>query len=206
MKCILNGCWIGLRASTVHEEVKLQKVFNPPNVPDQDAHIDAPVMCANNNDYLLHDHNGTVFAWNWQTDDVTPIALTGGNYSGYSQFWHGDLPVATNNPLIAVEPGEIFVQVQNNNPSDAQVSITNAGGGTLCDVQASEDAAWLTVSVNGYTITNTIDPSQMSTDAATAMVTVSGGGAGNTATYTVSVTKAGVMAAPSDLQAPPLRD
>lgn len=78
------------------------------------------------------------------------------------------------------------------NPSPKTVTVTNASGGTLGTVIVSQGAPWLTVTRSGsgntQTLTNTVDITGLNANTYTEKVTVSGGGASNSVSYTVALT------------------
>jgi hypothetical protein len=77
------------------------------------------------------------------------------------------------------------------NPDSQSISVSNIGGGTLNAITVSSSATWLTLhkagSGNGQTISNIVMLGTLDTGKYQATVTVSGGGASNTATYQVKL-------------------
>lgn len=120
----------------------------------------------------------------------------------------GDLPdLAASEPIIALAPTRLTFAVGD---APQPVAVTNDGAGTLTDVstRVSNDARdWLSVdrsgSGNTQTITATVDTAGAGLVPGVyyGTVEISGGGAINSPTFTVTLTVGDVMAPPNDLQA-----
>ncbi len=96
-------------------------------------------------------------------------------------------------PQIALSPSSLAFSAElgAGNPASRTVSVRNSGIDVLGGVDATEGAEWLSVSRSGsgnaQQITNSVDISSLKAGNYTATVTVGGGGATNTATYTVGL-------------------
>ncbi len=100
----------------------------------------------------------------------------------------GSLPGA-NEPVIGFQPSSLSFSAfeGGGNPVPKTVTIINTGTGSLSGLAASDDAAWLTVSLGATTITNTVASAGLAVGNYTATVTVS---AGNASSQTYEVTLA----------------
>jgi hypothetical protein len=101
---------------------------------------------------------------------------------------------------------EITFIVQNEIvPFPKVVAVIYAGNGTLDNVDIQGAPSWLTIvrggSGNTQTLTNSIDPSGLSTGIHNATITVLGGGPSNSENYTVTLNVAQNVLAPSKLNA-----
>lgn len=106
--------------------------------------------------------------------------------------FHLDTCVASTEPLIGLTPSGLSFDTQEGvNPAARQVTVSNAGGGDLGTVSASDDADWLTVSTNETTLTNSVDVTGLATGTHDATVTVSATGAAESKQYSVSLTVRG---------------
>ncbi len=106
--------------------------------------------------------------------------------------FHLDTCIASTDPLIGLSPsGLSFDTEEGTNPAAQQVNVSNRGGGDLGAVSATDDAAWLTVSVDGTTLTNSIDVAGLTGGTYDATVTVSASGAAEPKDYAVSLTVRG---------------
>jgi hypothetical protein len=170
----------------------------------------SPEMCVNHDEYVIiavgsyydDDRNFQYLMFNWadpQKSFEVPAPFKG-NIGG---SWWGPLPSNTE-PVIALDKSAItfsgITQPQN-------VVVSNSGAGTLGAVTVSEDAAWLTTDIqnngtNTITIANNVSGSGLADGEYKATATVSGGGASNTASYTVILVKGdNVLLSPQNLQA-----
>lgn len=137
-------------------------------------------------------------------DDDTAFYL--GECKPYD-FWVGDLPAPPSpTPHIALSPTSLdFTSTGGATPAAQTVNVTNSGVGTLTTVTVQGDPAWLTVtpggSDNAQTLENAVSISGLSPGIHEATISVSGGGAGNTATYTVTLNIATTLLAPGGLSA-----
>jgi len=124
-------------------------------------------------------------------------------------FWPGALPPPEgDNPAIALNTTSLsFVALTPDDPPASQtVIVSNGGAGTLGQVNVSDDADWLIVTVSAgdtgtQKLTNTVEPSSLGSGTHSATVTVSGGGAVSSATYTVTLTVGSDLPAPTALTA-----
>lgn len=153
--------------------------------------------------------NGT-YSYNWIIDVKNGVShMVGQAPAELRDYWPGTLPPPrVDGPALAVSPSTVTFTTASSSiaPADRSVSVTNAGSGTLSKVTASQSSAWLSVTVQGsggntQTILNQVNPSGLATGTHTATVTVSGGGAANSATYSVVLTIGSAVAAPSALTA-----
>ncbi len=139
----------------------------------------------NGEDYIAFGtDNGNAYLLHWSTGTAEQIARFGDVYLG-------TLPTG-DQPALSVTPASVSFTAS----GSQNVTVSNIGAGTLSKVSASVSYAggsgWLTATVQGnggntQTIANTVDASSLSPGSYSATVTVSGGGATNTAVYTVSV-------------------
>ncbi|MBD3242556.1 MAG: hypothetical protein GF331_18345 [Chitinivibrionales bacterium] len=106
--------------------------------------------------------------------------------------FHLDSCVASTEPLIGLSPSGLSFDTQEGvNPAAQQVAVFNAGSGSLGTVSANDDAAWLTVSTDGTTLTNSVNVSGLGAGTYDATVTVSASGAAESKQYGVSLTVRG---------------
>lgn len=169
--------------------------------PDKGACIEGPTRC---------------FLVNWRTDErvgefgLKDVPSWTTEYSMLpAQVWDGALPVVTTAPYMRADKSElIFVTDGATIPAAKTVVVVNAGVGTLGPLTAtvSPQSGWLTVSPdeNGgdtQTVANAIEPSRLTSDISQATVTLTGGGASNEISYTVTAYKGSAIAAPSGLTA-----
>jgi hypothetical protein len=104
-----------------------------------------------------------------------------------------DPGTSQDDPRIGLNPAVLnFSAVTGGgNPSDLGVSISNTGGGTLDNIEFVENASWLSVERNGsgdsQMLTNSVNISGLNADSYQTTVSVFGGNATNSATYTVNL-------------------
>jgi hypothetical protein len=130
---------------------------------------------------------------------------------GYNafDFWLGTLPPPpAAAPRIALDSTQLdFIATGSTPPAVKVVHVSNTGIGTLADVTVAENASWLTVtragSGNTQTLSNAVDQSGLTKGAYTTTVTVSGGGANNSAAYAVTLNVGSAVSAPTSLAASP---
>ncbi len=180
--------------------------------------------CVNNSDYLFYDAGGCMWppediggcdtcqrAWvtNWRTEEHWQVPNLPCHNMYSNDFWLGTLPPPTaTQPYIALSTSSVvFMDTTLPVPSQ-DVTVSNSGVGTLGQVSTaiSPAAAWLSVTVQGsggntQTIRNAVDPSGLPPGAHATVVTVSGGGATNSAQYAVTLNVALTIPAPSGLTA-----
>jgi hypothetical protein len=119
----------------------------------------------------------------------------GGNYRGdiYPCAWI-DPGTAPAQPAIAINPTALSYSATAGgaDPASQTVTVTNSGAGTLTAVNISKKRAWLAVTLSGsgntQTVTNAIALGTLAAGTYRDTVTVSGGGASNSATYIVTLT------------------
>ncbi len=122
-------------------------------------------------------------------------------------FWAGTLPPPpADGPRISLSPTNLsFTSTNGATPAAQTVTLSNTGIGDLAAVTLQSVPSWLAVTGNtgGNTqvLTNTVDPSGLAPGAYNATLTVSGGGATNSANYTVTFNVGVSVNAPSGLQA-----
>lgn len=171
---------------------------------------------ANANDYVAflsgNDTASTrAYIQNWKTGAFTQVhtsftsLVTNKWLIRIGGGWLGALPSPT-----ATTP-EITLNQTNLNftsTSTQNVSVTNTGSGTLTKVSAAVSPAspWLTVTVQGsggntQAIANAVSATGLADGSYAATVTISGGGASNTAQYNVQLTVGTGIAAPTSLSA-----
>ncbi|MBD3421606.1 MAG: hypothetical protein GF398_15935 [Chitinivibrionales bacterium] len=202
-------CWAQVRHSTVHSEVQIENYLVPPTVRNAtDGHIHAPILCFNDTQWLVYKNDGDTvyYAWNTATDELQTIRMRYFDRGYYcSGFWKGPLPAPTNEPLIALDKSSLVFQLDASGTAGAQqLAVTNAGSGVMQTVTASSNASWLQSAVGGNDNSQTIDVSitgALPSDANTATLTITGGGASNRVAVQVAAYKAGVLAAPDNLDA-----
>jgi len=114
-------------------------------------------------------------------------------------FWPGPLPTS-DNPVIALDKTTLTFSSEQTDPQ--RVTVTNSGGGTLSDLTIEEDASWLTVEVQGsgntQELVNYVTLDGLTGESYSTTVTVGGGSAANTKSYTVVLTTGTSIPAPTD--------
>jgi hypothetical protein len=117
----------------------------------------------------------------------------------YGDFTAGDgtgdpWPGTADDPVLQLDPGGLTFtgQVGGAGPADRTVTVSNAGGGTLDAVAASESSTWLTVSSsgsgNGQLLSNHVDVTGLAAGSYDAEVSVSCPNATNSPqSYTVAL-------------------
>lgn len=135
--------------------------------------------------------------YNWRAHRqlvvTTNVANTNPKQFDCAGDFHLDTCVQSTEPVLRVSPTSLaFSCDEGSSPSSQQVTASNAGGGSLGTVTATDNAPWLTVSVDGLALTNTVDASSLSEGTYDAVVTVSATGAAANQTYSVSLTVRGV--------------
>ncbi|MBD3240638.1 MAG: hypothetical protein GF331_08650 [Chitinivibrionales bacterium] len=127
---------------------------------------------------------GKAYLLHWSTGATEEIPAFG-------EVFLGVLP-SSSDPTLSVSPSSVSFTAS----GSQDVTVTNVGAGTLGAVATSiayaSGSGWLTAAVQGsggnsQTISNTVDVSGLAAGSHSATVTVSGGGASNTALYTVQV-------------------
>lgn len=122
-------------------------------------------------------------------------------------YWDGALPgPPAAGPRVELSPTALqFVSHGGATPGAEEVTVTNAGAGTLTEVTVQGVPDWLTVVQSGNgntrTLTNSVDLSGLQPGVYDATITVSGGGASNAVNYTVTLNVALSLLAPSGLTA-----
>ncbi|MBD3241078.1 MAG: hypothetical protein GF331_10875 [Chitinivibrionales bacterium] len=102
-------------------------------------------------------------------------------------------------PSIVLSPESLSFEAQQGgaNPSPKTVTVSTPVG-SLSGLSVSDNAGWLTASLSGATITNSVNLSGLSADVHTAQVTVTADNANpSTATYTVTLSVVGAPVATS---------
>jgi hypothetical protein len=150
-----------------------------------------------------------LYLWNWRTvENYGEFSLPDSTIDDAfvpSTVWDGPLPQVNTEPFIQLDrSGLIFSYNGTTAPAPQTVTVTNGGPKTLSEVTVSvqpSSASWLSVQKSGngntQTITTIIVPANLTQDISEATVNVSGGGAGNEASYTVAVYKGSALAPPS---------
>lgn len=144
-------------------------------------------QCDNHNDYLaVETFDAHRYVLNWRTLEMIEIpGVMGQNGS----MWLGDLPPVGDYPSIAIDKYSLTFA----DAASDTVTVTNAGTSTLSPVTVavSPAAPWLTVSNvvagDSQLLINTVDTTSLASGTYEATVTVSGGGALNTRSYTVTL-------------------
>ncbi len=148
---------------------------------------------SNHDDYIAAKGDGSakeVYIIKISSDKTTRVTWVGG--VDYPDLYVGAMEAPT--PAIGLDPTELSfaAQVGSSAALEKTVTVTNVGGGTLENVSVSENASWLTVSRSGsgntQTLVNKVDPSGLSAKTYSTTVTVSGGGAAVSESYTVLLT------------------
>jgi hypothetical protein len=126
-------------------------------------------------------------------------------------YWNGPLPPPpVRGPVIALDQTALtFSSVGASIPANQSVTATNSGIGTLTKVTVvttPSTVSWLALTVNGaggntQTITNAANPAGLASGAYSATVTVTGGGAANSANYAVTLNVGSAINAPTALNA-----
>ena len=152
------------------------------------------------------------FFYNWRTSQmlgqfVIPDSTDANAIHSYS-FWYGTLPSPHGDtPYLRLNTtGLVFVVSERLAAPAQQVTVTNSGNDVLTKVQTTVTPAsnWLTVTVEGnggntQTISNAMNPANITQDQVVATVKVHGGGAANEVSYTVTAYKASALPAPTNL-------
>lgn len=127
--------------------------------------------------------------------------LRSGVYFEGNDFWAGDVGPA--DPFIVLDqaPLNFTAEAGGANPAAQTITVSNGGGGSLGQLSVSESAEWLTVAVDGYALTNSVDISGLDGSYSTT-VTVSATGASNDKEYDVFL----VVSAPPRLAEIRVRD
>ncbi|MBD3239645.1 MAG: hypothetical protein GF331_03600, partial [Chitinivibrionales bacterium] len=206
------------------DEDTLVKTFESPGI-DQNTGTYSMHYVPNSNTHMVvgtctgdcTDRDGHWWVIDYVTEEAQEINFTqiepimGDNNPNMNKIpcaFLGDLPdLAASDPIIALSPTRLAFAVGD---APQSVAVTNDGAGTLTDVStrvSNEARSWLSVTRSGtgnsQTITTTVDTTGagLTTGVYYGTVEVSGGGAINSPTYTVTLTVGNVMAPPSDLQA-----
>jgi hypothetical protein len=122
-------------------------------------------------------------------------------------FWAGALPSPpADGPVLALDSTALrFVSVGGQTPSPKTVTVRNTGTGTLSSVTFQGAPAWLTVTRSGsgntQSLLNAVSLAGLAADTYSATVTVQGGGATNSANYTVTFDIGSAVVAPSGVTA-----
>ncbi len=157
-----------------------------------------------------------VYFWNWKTNPPELLGEFNHPDSTCEQcvrsatFWDGPLPNPYEDaPYIHLDKSELVFNVSGSTaPLPRIIMATNANTGThlgkLTTSVEPADASWLRVSVEGnggdtQTVSCSFAPADLPADEAHATVTLFGGGASNTAGFTVSVYAGAAIAAPTGL-------
>lgn len=122
------------------------------------------------------------------TDDFKPRSM-----------WIGTLPdPGVEGPVIALSPESVTLGDGN---LSASVDISNTGSGALGSVEVAADAPWLSAAVSGLTVTISADPAGLPAGTHRSTVSVSGGGASNTAIASVTLNVGTQLASPVNISA-----
>ena len=166
----------------------------------------------NNDDYAVVRCTGdSVFILDWAHDGPAELVIRpdftvdGGVGARLGGAWMGDLPDPNADaPHLSLDKSELTFE----DSGTQAVGVTNTGVGTLGQValSVSPAASWLAVQIqesggNTQTIDNTVNTAGLDDGTYTTTVTVSGGGADNSMSYTVSLSVGGALLAPSGLEA-----
>lgn len=128
--------------------------------------------------------DGSAYLLNWSAGTVETIP-------NFGEVFLGVLPTG-DQPTISVSPASLAFTTD----GSQNVTVTNIGGGSLgavtTEIAYADGSDWLTAAVQGsggntQTINNTVTVSGLPSGSYSATVTVSGGGASNSVTYTVQV-------------------
>ncbi|MBD3242469.1 MAG: hypothetical protein GF331_17905 [Chitinivibrionales bacterium] len=171
--------------------------------------------CINNGDFVLcNTKQPETFVVNWRTQEYWEVNRPRPDIMFLqmipSCMWYGDLPSPdATTPELALSVSSLAFD----GDGAQDVTVTNVGVGTLSSVSVDVspgDAAWLVVtpggSGNAQMLTNAVTADGLSGGVHEATVTVSGGGASNVVSYTVTLTIGTVLAAPDSLQAQVIED
>ena len=124
-----------------------------------------------------------------------------------AEGWIGPLPSpSSNSPYLTIDKTSLAFTAQS---SPQNVTITNIGNQALGAVDITttpSEISWLSYDIDGngtntVTITNTVDPSAVTDGEYSATVTISGGGAENSVSYSLTFINGSVLATPSELTA-----
>ncbi len=148
----------------------------------------------------------TVFPYS--TQDIKNDSLFWcGSCLRLATWWHGQLPSNTS-PVIAATPRSLNFTADGGALAPQTVSVTNGGAGTLTAVQASVSAGtqgWLSAAMSGsgdsQTLTVSATPGALASGAYQGMVTLSGGGATNTVSVSVTLNVGTAVNAPGNTDA-----
>ena len=193
-------------------------VFGFVNCPEMDSTMPnhKPLaMCINHPDYVVCNTRApSTYVVNWRTTETWKVnrPCTDQFFLTFipSAMWIGDLPSAeATTPELSLSTGVLQFDAD----GSQQVTVSNSGIGTLSAVTvavAPQSATWLTTGVTGtgneQVIANTVDATGLAGGVYEATVTVSGGGASNTVSYTVTLNVGTVLAAPTGLAAQVIDD
>ncbi len=200
----------------------LVKTFPSPGVDQSTGTYDVHYV-PNSNEHMVvqtctgdcTDRDGHWWVINYRTEEEWEIpttqitALMGDNnpnMNDATSVFLGQLPdLSATDPVIALSETRLVFEVDG--PVQT-VDVANSGVGTLTTVSVTVDQSglsWLKAvrsgSGNAQTIANTVDTAGLAEGVYYATVEVSGGGAINTASYTVTLSVGAQMTPPSDLQA-----
>ncbi len=126
---------------------------------------------------------------------------------GNSHLYVGSTP--SSGPLLSLSASSLSFTAEQggSGPADQTVTVSNGGSETLSNVSVSESAGWLSVSRSGsgntQTLTNSVSIGSLQPNTYEATVTISGGGASNTVSYTVTLQVYGPPVLTSITIAPP---
>jgi hypothetical protein len=195
--------------------------FNPPY---PEGYESRPVgICVNNADLVgtkagWHGSGGTdpnshLWFYNWRDSTLLGEFKGLSNTETYEMpwFWEGPLPDPHDNrPYIRLDKSQlIFVAPESGSaPPPQMITVTNLSKTALVTVTAAvspASATWLKTTLEGsgdsQTVKVEIVPANLSVDQAEATISVSGGGAANTAECVVQVYKGATLPPPTELKA-----
>ncbi len=222
-----DGCGAGISISgkymshntSSHQDLKIWDVTNGNKVHEfsihnfgyiAQEHWNSNHFCTNSDEWLTF-HQGDGYGQDngcrqvvYKIDgsvafEIQP--LKSGVYFEGNDFWAGDVGPAE--PFIVLDqaPLNFTAEAGGANPPAQTITVSNGGGGSLGQLSVSESAAWLTVAVDGYTLTNSVDISGLDGSYSTT-VTVGATGASNDKEYDVFL----VVSAPPRLAEIRIRD
>ncbi len=190
-------------------ESKHRVFVNAPAPSNHDAQIYHPRFASKGGHYMTcsagYDGNGA------SNHAEICLGKFNSNYSGFvgwvkvtsnnifennGDAWVG---VTGQDPSIQLNPRSLSFEAQEGgaNPSSKTVTVSTPVG-SLSGLSVSDNADWLTVSLSGNTITNSVDVAGLPADVHSAVVTVTADNAKpSTATYTVSLSVVGAPVATS---------